>query len=196
MRLCRQADANAYRGRHLRSRRRSACRQSVNSEVASPESPTVFETLNVSQEGAVLFADIAAPSMNLLGPALVRDLVSLIQQSETNSALKVLVFRSSVPDFFISHVDVTKIKEYRHEAAIALLFRYLSASRLVTIAQIEGRVRIRFGENWVRKPTLRSAWTRPLCRGETGVSFRGRQGGFASHWLGAGFQRSQVAGLG
>src|SRR5262249_28595673 len=45
-------------------------------------------------------------------------------------------------------VDVNKIKEYRAEAAkltgeasIALLFRYLSASRLVTIAQIEGRVR-------------------------------------------------------
>jgi enoyl-CoA hydratase/carnithine racemase len=43
---------------------------------------------------------------------------------------------------------VTKIKEYRDEAArltgeasIALLFRHLSASRLVTIAQIEGRVR-------------------------------------------------------
>ena len=43
---------------------------------------------------------------------------------------------------------MTRIKEYREEAAkltgeasIALLFRHLSASRLVTIAQIEGRVR-------------------------------------------------------
>jgi enoyl-CoA hydratase/carnithine racemase len=52
------------------------------------------------------------------------------------------------PDYFISHVDVTRIDEYRAEAAkltgeasIALLFRYLSASRLITIAQIEGRVR-------------------------------------------------------
>jgi enoyl-CoA hydratase/carnithine racemase len=60
----------------------------------------------------------------------------------------VLVFRSADPDYFISHVDLTRINEYRAEAAnltgeasIALLFRYLSASRLVTIAQIEGRVR-------------------------------------------------------
>jgi hypothetical protein len=30
-----------------------------------------FETLKVSQEGAVLFAEIAAPPMNLLGPELV-----------------------------------------------------------------------------------------------------------------------------
>jgi enoyl-CoA hydratase/carnithine racemase len=58
------------------------------------------------------------------------------------------VFRSADPDYFIPHVDVTRINEYREEAArltgeasIALLFRHLSASRLVSIAQIEGRVR-------------------------------------------------------
>jgi len=77
----------------------------------------VFETLKVSREEAVLFTDIAAPPMNLLGPALVRDLVALIQQTEADSAVKVLVFRSADPDYFISHVDVNKIKEYRQEAA-------------------------------------------------------------------------------
>src|SRR6266851_2264252 len=108
----------------------------------------VFDTLTVSKEGAVLFAEIAAPPMNLLGPELVRDLVSLIQQAEADDAVQVLVFKSADPDYFISHVDVTRIKEYREEAAkltgeasIALMFRHLSASRLVTIAQIEGRVR-------------------------------------------------------
>src|SRR5262250_1916759 len=107
-----------------------------------------FETLRVRSEAAVLFAEIAVPPMNLLGPELVRDLVSLIQRAEADEAVKVLVFKSADADYFISHVDVTKIKEYREEAAkltgeasIALLFRYLSASRLVTIAQIEGRVR-------------------------------------------------------
>jgi enoyl-CoA hydratase/carnithine racemase len=86
--------------------------------------------------------------MNLLGPELVRDLVSLIQRAEADDAVQVLVFKSADPDYFISHVDVTRIKEYRQEAAkltgeasIGLLFRHLSASRLVTIAQIEGRVR-------------------------------------------------------
>jgi enoyl-CoA hydratase/carnithine racemase len=120
------------------------------SRFAAPTSANAwaFETLKVRKEGAVLYADIAAPPMNLLGPALVRDLVSLIQQAEADNNVKVLVFRSADPDYFIPHVDVTKIKEYRHEAAkltgeasIALLFRHLSASRLVTIAQIEGRVR-------------------------------------------------------
>ena len=53
--------------------------------------PLIFETLKVSREGAVLFAEIAAPPMNLLGPELVRDLVSLIQRAEADEALKVLV---------------------------------------------------------------------------------------------------------
>ena len=52
-----------------------------------------FETLNVNCERAVLFAEIAAPPMNLLGPELVRDLVSLIQQAEADDAIRVLVFK-------------------------------------------------------------------------------------------------------
>jgi len=107
-----------------------------------------LETIKVRQERAVLFAEMSSPPMNLLGPELVRDLVALIQQAEADHTFKVLVFKSADRDYFISHVDVTRIKEYRAEAAkltgeasIAMLFRYMSASRLVTIAQIEGRVR-------------------------------------------------------
>ena len=122
--------------------------QSITNDTQSTHREMAFETLTVRKEGAVLFAAIAAPPMNLLGPALVRDLVSLITQAEADAAVKVLVFTSADPDYFIAHVDVTRITEYREEAAkltgepsIALLFRHLSASRLVTIAQIEGRVR-------------------------------------------------------
>jgi enoyl-CoA hydratase/carnithine racemase len=107
-----------------------------------------FETLNVQADGSVLFVEISAPPMNLLGPELVRDLVDLIKRAESEAAVKVLVFSSADPDYFISHVDLTQVAAYRAEAAkltgepsIALLFRYLSASRLVTIAQIAGRVR-------------------------------------------------------
>jgi len=108
----------------------------------------VFETFNVSREGQVLFVEISAPPMNLEGPELIRDLVSLIQQAEADESIKVLVFKSADPDYFISHVDVTRIKENREAAArldgdasIGMVLRHLSASRLVTIAQIEGRVR-------------------------------------------------------
>ena len=49
----------------------------------------IFETLKVSREGPVLFVDIAVPPMNLLGPELVRDLVSLIQQAEADNSIRV-----------------------------------------------------------------------------------------------------------
>src|SRR5262249_33644927 len=77
-----------------------------------------------------------------------RDLVSLIQQSEADESRKVLVFSSADPDYFIPHVDLTQVAQYRDEAAkltgeksLGLLFRHLSSSRLVSIAQVEGRAR-------------------------------------------------------
>jgi enoyl-CoA hydratase/carnithine racemase len=112
------------------------------------ENPMDFKTLIVRNEGAVLFVEINAPPMNLLGPQLISDLVSLIQYAEASDNFQILVFKSTNPDYFISHVDVTQIKENREaamrlngNASIGHLFRYLSTSRLVTIAQIEGRVR-------------------------------------------------------
>ena len=120
----------------------------VKTASGNPQDRRAYEKLRVRTEGSVVFAEIAAPPMNLQGPELVRDLVSLIQQAEGDDAVKVLVFKSADPDYFISHVDVTRIAENRAEVAklagaesMALLYRYLSASHLITIAQIEGRVR-------------------------------------------------------
>ena len=76
------------------------------------------ETLILRQEEAVLFAEISAPPMNLLGPELVRNLVDLIQQAEGDEVIKVIVFTSADPDYFIAHVDLTRIAEYRAEAAV------------------------------------------------------------------------------
>jgi enoyl-CoA hydratase/carnithine racemase len=107
-----------------------------------------LDTLSLTREGGVLHVEIAAPPMNLLGPELVRDLVRVIKEAEADEAATVLVFKSADHDYFISHVDLNRVQEYRQEAAklageasLALLFRRLSTSRLVTIAQIEGRVR-------------------------------------------------------
>jgi enoyl-CoA hydratase/carnithine racemase len=127
---------------------RDSARAGRHVTTAGDDDRWAFETLTAQVDGAVLFVEIAAPPMNLLGPELVRDLVSLLERAEADEAFKVLVFKSADPDYFISHVDLTRVAEYRAQAArltgeasIALLFRHLSASRLVTIAQIEGRVR-------------------------------------------------------
>src|SRR6202161_4962823 len=97
----------------------------------------VFETISTRKEGGVLFAEIAAPPMNLLGPELVRDLVSLIQQAEADDSVHVLVFKSADPDYFISHVDVTRIAEYggvaaklTREPSLSAGFLYFSGRRL------------------------------------------------------------------
>ena len=146
-------------------------------------------TLTVRTEGPVLFAQIAAPPMNLLGPELVRDLVSLIQRAEADEAVRVLVFTSADPDYFISHVDVTRIAEYRAQAAkltgeasIALLFRYLSASRLVTIAQIEGRVR-GAGSEFVMACDMRFAARESAIFGQFEPAFGLLPGGGAAQHL-------------
>lgn len=137
----------------------------------------VFETISAHKEGGVLFAEIAAPPMNLLGPELVRDLVSLIQQTEVDDSIHVLVFKSADPDYFISHVDVTRIAEYGElarkltgEPSIAMLFRYLSESRLVTIAQIEGRVR-GVGSEFVLACDMRFAAVESAIFGQSEVGF-------------------------
>ena len=148
-----------------------------------------LETLKVRRDGGVLFVEISAPPMNLLGPALVRDLVTLIQQAEADPALKVLVFKSADPDYFISHVDVTRIKEYRQEAAkltgeasIALLFRHLSTSRLVTIAQIDGRVRAA-GSEFVLACDMRFAARESAIFGQFEPAFGLLPGGGAAQHL-------------
>jgi enoyl-CoA hydratase/carnithine racemase len=106
-----------------------------------------FPTIQTVERSGVLHARIAAPHMNLIGPELIRDLVSLIQHAE-DTGVRVVVFSSADPDYFIAHVDVTKVAAYREEAArlvgeasIGMLFRRLSEASFVSIAQIEGRVR-------------------------------------------------------
>jgi len=148
-----------------------------------------YETVTVSDEGAALFAEIDAPPMNLLGPELVRDLVSLIQRAEADDDVKVLVFKSADPDYFISHVDLTRVAEYRAEAAaltgeasIAALFRHLSASRLVTIAQIEGRVR-GAGSEFVLACDMRFAAQETAIFGQFEPAFGQIPGGGAARYL-------------
>jgi enoyl-CoA hydratase/carnithine racemase len=148
-----------------------------------------IDLLELETAGGVLFAKIAAPPMNLLGPGLVRDLVTLIRFAEADDSVKVVVFKSADPDYFISHVDLTQVSEYRAEAArltgeasIAALFRHLSASRLVTIAQIEGRVR-GAGSEFVLACDMRFAAQETAIFGQFEPAFGQVPGGGALQYL-------------
>jgi hypothetical protein len=80
----------------------------------------VYRTLRVapSDEG-VLGVVIDAPPMNLIGPELVRDLVMLIGALESGENVRVMVLESADPEYFVPHVDLTKVAEYTAEAAKA-----------------------------------------------------------------------------
>jgi hypothetical protein len=79
-----------------------------------------YRTLRVarSDEG-VLSVVIDAPPMNLIGPELVRDLVSLIGELGSSEDVRVMVLESADPEYFVPHVDLTKVAEYTAEAAKA-----------------------------------------------------------------------------
>jgi enoyl-CoA hydratase/carnithine racemase len=110
-----------------------------------------YSTLRVAPAGdGVLGVVIDAPPMNLIGPELVRDLVTLIGELESGRDVRVVVLASADPEYFVPHVDLTKVAEYTAEAAkaggpgdasLGMLWHKLSESPAVTIAKIRGRAR-------------------------------------------------------
>lgn len=75
--------------------------------------------------------------MNLLGPELVRDLVSFIERAEPTTRSKCSCSPARIPTTSSRNVDLTRVEEYRAEAtrlvgepSIALLLHRLSTSRL------------------------------------------------------------------
>src|SRR6266545_2861275 len=110
-----------------------------------------YRTLRVarSDEG-VLGVVIDAPPMNLIGPELVGDLVSLLSELESDQGIRVMVLESADPEYFVPHVDLTKVAEYTAEAAkaggpddasLGMLWHKLSELPVVTIAKLRGRAR-------------------------------------------------------
>jgi enoyl-CoA hydratase/carnithine racemase len=107
-----------------------------------------LEAIETRLEDRVLFASLNVPPLNLLGQTIIHDLVDLVQHVETNDDIRVVVFRSSVPNYFISHFDMTQLDEVRQQLTRAMLepslgvfFKRLSTLKQVSIAEIAGRVR-------------------------------------------------------
>lgn len=108
------------------------------------------ETIRLRADGGVLYATFDAPPLNLIGPELVRDLVHLIGYLNGPTPYRAVVFDSADPDFFLPHVDLTKVPEYTAEAAkaggpgdasLGMLYQRLSRLPVVTIGKLRGRAR-------------------------------------------------------
>ena len=80
----------------------------------------MYRTLRVARiDEGVLSVVIDAPPMNLIGPELVRDLVTLLSDLESDEDTRVMVLESADPEYFVPHVDLTRVAEYTAEAAKA-----------------------------------------------------------------------------
>src|SRR5690349_175207 len=110
-----------------------------------------YRTLRVTRiDEGVANVVIDAPPMNLIGPELVRDFVAFLSELTADEAARVIVLESADPEYFVPHVDLTKVAEYTAEAAkaggpddasLGMLWHKLSALPVVTSAKIRGRAR-------------------------------------------------------
>ena len=71
-----------------------------------------FDTLWIDIAGNVLTATINNPPVNVMTPLLYMDLVNFTSQVEQDDRIKVVVFDSADPDFFIAHFDVEAILQF------------------------------------------------------------------------------------
>jgi enoyl-CoA hydratase/carnithine racemase len=110
-----------------------------------------YRTLRVLEsDRGVLSVVMDAPPMNLIGPELVRDLVSLLGEVASDEDVRVMVLESADPEYFVPHVDLTRVSEYTAEAAkaggpddasLGMLWHRLSELPVVSIAKLRGRAR-------------------------------------------------------
>jgi enoyl-CoA hydratase/carnithine racemase len=71
-----------------------------------------FQLLRVAVDAGVAFVTIDAPPINVMTIPLYFELVGLTSELEADDAVKVVVFRSADPDFFIAHFDVSAILQF------------------------------------------------------------------------------------
>jgi len=109
-----------------------------------------YGTLRVERDEGVWSVVMDAPPLNLIGPELVRDLVRLLGEVESDADVRVVVLESADPEYFVAHVDLSKVAEYTAEAAkaggpddasLGMLWHKLSELPAVTIAKLRGRAR-------------------------------------------------------
>ena len=108
-----------------------------------------FGVLRVATEGALLIVTIDNPPTNLVGGPFIVGLIALLDAMDHNPVVKVVVFRSADPDFFLMHGDVEQLvsapqRAYEPATApnvAAAAFERLRQSAVVSIGMIDGQAR-------------------------------------------------------
>jgi len=123
------------------------------------------------------------PPINMFVPTTIVELGALMTDLEADPSVKVVVFQSANPDFFIAHLDVGKAAERPEVLGLWRDFVLrLSSAPVVSIAKIGGRTR-GIGNEFVLACDMRFASRQSALFGnpETGVGLV--PGGGALEWL-------------
>jgi enoyl-CoA hydratase/carnithine racemase len=123
------------------------------------------------------------PPINMFVPATIIELGALMTDLEAGSSVKVVVFQSANPDFFIAHLDVAKAAE---RPEVLDLWRdfvlRLSSAPVVSVAKIRGRTR-GIGNEFVLACDMRFAGRQNAQFGNPEVGVGLIPGGGALEWL-------------
>src|ERR1700735_1373563 len=123
------------------------------------------------------------PPINMFLPTTIVELGALMTDLEADPSVKVVVFQSANPDFFIAHLDVARAAA---QPRVLDLWRDLvrrpSSTAIVSIAKIRGRTR-GIGNEFVLACDMRFASRQNALFGNPEVGVGLIPGGGALEWL-------------
>jgi len=123
------------------------------------------------------------PPINMFVPSTIVELGALMTEIEADPSVKVVVFQSANPDFFIAHLDVDKAAERPEVLGLWREFVLrLSSMPVVSIAKIRGRTR-GIGNEFVLACDMRFASRQSALFGNPEVGVGLVPGGGAMEWL-------------
>jgi enoyl-CoA hydratase/carnithine racemase len=123
------------------------------------------------------------PPINMFLPTTIVELGAVMAEIEADSAVKVVVFQSANPDFYVAHLDVAKAAERPEVLGLWREFVLrLASAAVVSIAKIRGRTR-GIGNEFVLACDMRFASRQNALFGNPEVGVGLIPGGGALEWL-------------
>ena len=123
------------------------------------------------------------PPINMFVPATIVELAALMADLEANPSVKVVVFQSDNPEFFVAHLDVAKAAQQPDVLGLWRDFVLrLSSAPVVSIAKVRGRTR-GIGNEFVLACDMRFASRQNALFGNPEVGVGLIPGGGALEWL-------------
>jgi enoyl-CoA hydratase/carnithine racemase len=123
------------------------------------------------------------PPINMFVPSTIVELGALMSELEADQSVKVVVFQTANPEFFIAHLDVAKTAERPETLGLWREFVLrLSSTPVVSIAKIRGRTR-GIGNEFVLACDMRFASRQSSVFGNPEIGVGLIPGGGALEWL-------------